>query len=187
MVLNRAEPEGPAGVVAVRGALADAANAVVQHLVEAAGGREEGANHLVSLAPKPVAFNTNVPAPPLESNRTPQGMAEGRSRLRGDLSLEIEHYIYVALFASTPARMKLAPLLSPTDLPKEVDPELNLTVSTTDEWRRLLFDDRDRLVVPSPFDADAWIAFLGWIEKVNPSLLDAVRALTEAPFHELFL
>jgi hypothetical protein len=185
-VLDRAEPTGPAGVAAVQKELAAATTDVIRHLVMTAGGTADGPNNLVSSQPEQLAFRINVSALPLQSDRSAKGKVEGRSRLKGDLSLEIEHFIYTALLANPASRAKLAPRLSPADLPKVPDPELNLNAETTDEWRQQLFDTANRVVVPSPFQVSEWKAFLSWAESVNPTIRDSERRLTQIAFNELF-
>lgn len=184
-VLDAAEPVGRAGVAAVQGELADAADEVVRHLVTAAGGRDEGPGRLALASPATVAFDLGEQPPPLDGDRSNRGLDRNRQRLAGDLSREIERFVYVALLANPDTRAAIAPSLSPDDLPAEVDPALNLSVGTREEWQDELFDDKDRLVVPSPNDAKGWKSFRGWAQVVNPVLEDwvfdlgaeAVRAL----------
>jgi hypothetical protein len=127
----------------------------------------------------------NVPARPLHSDRSDRGKIEARSRLKGDLSLEVEHFIYAALLANPTARTKLCTRCSPEALPNVVDRTLNLPFTTREEWRRSLFDDDNHLVLPSPFD-DRWVAFQAWAQAVNPTIFDAVHPLRQAAFDELY-
>lgn len=184
-VLDAAEPEGPAGVMAVQEALADAAAEVVRHLVTAAGGHQEPSGRMVLDPPATVAFDTDGEVLPLDSDRSELGMAEARERLRGDLARQITHFVYVALLANADTRTALAPRLSPDDLPAQVDPALNLSVANREEWRQELFDDQERLLVPTPLDATGWNAFLGWTEAVNLTLVDPVSELTSPAFRSL--
>ena len=186
-MLSKAEPEGPAGVAAIQKELAATASSVIQALVTAAGGTQKAADSLLSAPPDQIAFTINVPVPPLETDRSDRGKEQAHARLFGDLHLEIKHFLYTALLADSAARKSLTPRLSPEDLPEQVDPALNLTVSTTEEWRRLLFDDDNHLAVPSPFDPGSWKAFLAWAETTNPTIAEAVGVLTRAPMRELNL
>lgn len=184
-VLHAAEPDGPAGVAALERALVAAANDVVRHLVTAAGGREGGPGRMVLDPPNPVAFETDAKVPPEPSmdpppgrDRSRLGMVEAQERLQEALRGEIEHFVYVALLAHPGTRAALAPRLSPDDLPAEVPDDLNLPVDNREDWREKLFDEHDRLVVPSPFDVVAWRAFIGWTKVVNPTLRLPVSDLT---------
>jgi hypothetical protein len=184
-VLDTAEPEGSAGVMAVQEAVAKAAGDVVRHLVTAAGGHPETSGRMALDRLAMVAFDTAGKVAPQEYDRSDVRMAEARQRLRGDLAQEIERFVYVALLASPDTRAAFAPRLSPNDLPAQVDPALNLPVATREEWRQELFDNQDRLVVPSPLDSRSWNSFLGWAEVVNPTLWDAVYDLTSPAFRSL--
>lgn len=175
-VLDAAEPVGPAGVAAVQRALADAADEVVRHLVTAAGGRDEG-GRLVLAPPATMAFHLGGQPAPLDGDRSERGLDQSRQRLADDLTLEVDRFVYVALLANPDTRAAFAPRLSPADLPVDVDPALNLSVATREEWQDELFDEQDRLVVPSPFDARRWKAFIGWAWAVNPTLRNQVSDL----------
>jgi len=185
-VLSSAEPEGSAGVAGISKELASRATEVVRHLVTTAGGTQSGDNSLISVAPDEIAFRVNVPAPPLDK-RSDRGKAQAHSRLAGDLGLEVRHFLYVAVLVDAGARRRLTPRLSPEDLPERIDPALNLSVATTEEWRGSLFDENDRLTVPSPFEPGRWKAFLAWAQSTNPAVVELMRKLTETPFDELNL
>lgn len=188
-VYRAAEPEGEAGAAALSEAVAKAAADVVRYLVSLAETQQKVEGTVALDQPAMVIFDIvgEVPpedpevAPPPGRNRTPIGIAEARSRLKGDLTREIEHFVYVALLANPRTRATLAPRLSPDDLPAEV-PDLNLTVATRDEWREQLFDNQNRLVVPSPYDPGRWKSFLAWAETVNPAIRNAVSDLRGPAF-----
>lgn len=192
-VLHAAEPDGDAGAPALSGAVTDAANDVVLHLVTAAGGRADGPGRMVLDPPAPVAFVTNAKASPPDPSRadppgrdrTELGKIEAHERLEGDLRREIEHFVYVALLAHPGTRAALAPRLSPDDLPAEVPDDLNLPVATRAEWREDLFDDHNRFVVPSPLDPGRWRSFIGWTKVVSPKLRFAVQNLTDPAFRRV--
>jgi hypothetical protein len=180
-VLHAAEPKGEAGAAALQEALADAADDVVRHLATAAGGQEQGHGRVVLSPPAMVAFDTDTKTPPPEQDRSSRGMAAAHESLLAGLTREMEHFVYVALLANPRTRATLAPHLSPDDLPPEV-PDLNLSVATRDEWRVQLFDDQNRLVVPSSYDPLRWKSFLAWAETVNPAIRNAVSDLTRPAF-----
>ena len=183
---HAAEPDGDAGGAALSVAVYNAASDVVWHLVTAAGGRAEGTGPMVLDPPATVAFATvaerpymdELPDEPPGRNRTELGKIEAQERLQGDLYREIVRFVYVALLAHPATRATLAPRLSPDDLPADVPNDLNLPVATREEWREDLFDEQNRLVVPSPFDPGRWRSFQGWVKAVNPLLWAAVDELT---------
>lgn len=185
-VAHAAEPEGDAGASALSVAVYDAASDVVRHLVTASGGRPEGSARMGLNPPANVVFATVAERPytehsrdePSGRNRTELGKIETQERLRGDLYREIVRFVYVALLAHPATRAALAPRLSPDDLPADVPNDLNLPVATRQEWREDLFDDQNRLVVPSPFDPGRWRSFVGWVKTVNPLLWAAIEELT---------
>lgn len=186
-VLLAAEPDGSSGVAAIEQALAEAAAKVVRHLVTTAGGHDDGPTRMTLQGPPPVVFELDRdPSTPTFDRRTAEDLAQGRSRLQADLGLEIERFIYVALLANPTTRSTLAPRTAPAELPASVDPNLNLSVSTREEWRDHLFDGSGRLVVPSPNQAARWASLLGWAEAVNPKLMDAVNDVTAPAFRVLF-
>jgi len=185
-VLQSAEPTGSSGVEAIQEELAAAASDVVQHLVTIDGGTQHGPDNLISAPPQQVSFAVNVPARPLDTDRSERGKNTARVRLKADLSLEIEHFIYAALLANPAARAKFCGRCTQEDLPATVDSALNLPFDTTDEWRRLLFDEAGHLILPSPF-SDRWVAFQGWTAAVNPALGDAARPLAQIAFDSLYL
>jgi hypothetical protein len=184
-VVQAAEPVGDAGAAALSAAVADAANDVVRHLVTAAGGRAEGSGRMVLGPPAMVAFaidaRDSAPDPsqdgPAGRSRTELDEVEARERLQGDLQGEIVRFVYVALLAHPGTRAALAPRLSPDDLPAEVPRDRNLPVASSEEWQAQLFDDQNRLVVPS-FRSIRWRSFIGWVQAVNPTLWAAVDDLT---------
>ena len=185
-VAHAAEPDGDAGGAALSVAVEDAASDVVRHLVTAAGGRAEGSGRMVLNPPATVVFATVAETPYTDQsrdessgrNRAELGKIEAQERLQGDLYREIVRFVYVALLAHPATRAALAPRLSPDDLPADVPKDLNLPVASREEWRQDLFDDQNRLVVPSPFDPGLWRSFDGWVKTVNPLLWAAVEELT---------
>ncbi|MGH9043227.1 MAG: hypothetical protein ACRDZ3_23710 [Acidimicrobiia bacterium] len=116
----------------------------------------------------------------------------GREELRSRLDASLQHLAFVSLLADPSARAAMHLRLSPADLPAElpvsptdptggVDPHV-AGFESVDEWRRVMFDDRGRLVVPDPNDPDGdWGAFLAWAQYVNPDLAVAARKL-----HDVF-
>ena len=184
-VADRTEPVGRAGIPEVQRALASAATDVIRHLVAAVGGTDSEAGEVLSRAPGAVAFAIDVAPADVKQDRSRTALAQGHSRLVGDLSLEIEHFIYTVLLADPAARDKLAPRMSPADLP-DPDPKLNLNAKTKDEWRQQVFDTQGRLFVPSPYDVTRWKAFKGWASAVNPTLADWAGRLADAATGRLF-
>lgn len=186
-VVQAAEPDGDAGAAALSDAVAKAANDVVRHLVTTAGGREETPGRMALDLPSPVAFDTDAqvappPDPLLEDSRrsrTELGKIEAQEQLEDDLHREIQHFVYVALLAHPATRAALAPRMSPDDLPAEVPKDRNLPVATREDWKQDLFDDQNRLVVPSAFDPRRWRSFIGWTEVVSPRLRFAAERLAD--------
>jgi hypothetical protein len=111
-----------------------------------------------------------------------QTAAEQLNSLRGDLSNNLKHLTYVSVLTDPAQRAALDLHLSPSDLPAELPRNLNLNVTTRQEWLRDLFDDQGRLTVPQPSDVGRWKSFLRWSETVNPRLEDRVRELTNPMF-----
>lgn len=113
--------------------------------------------------------------------------ADRRDLLSSAFDVELQRLSYVSLLADPTAREKFAPRRSVSDFPASIpvgedgqpDPDL-IGIQTTADWRRMVFDDRGRLVVPEPLDDDiAWIAFLGWAKWVVPDLGRAGSGLFE--------
>lgn len=109
--------------------------------------------------------------------RTPSSPPPGkRGPLYSAFDASLERLAHIAILADPAARAAFAPHRSPADLPAAIPigrdgrPEPLLHgIKTVDEWRRLIFDDQGRLVVPDPSnDAVAWSAFLAWSGLVNP-------------------
>ncbi len=188
-VLDAAEPDGDAGAEALAQAVVEAADDVVRHLVTVAGGSEAGPGRMAVNSPGPVAFDTDSKdTPPYRSpferpgrDRTELGKIEAQEGLEGELRGAIERFVYVVLLAHPGTRAALAPRLSPDDLPAEVPDDRNLPVDSRDDWQRKLFDDQNRLVVPS-LDPVAYRSFIGWIEAVSPDLGFAASRLTDPAF-----
>jgi hypothetical protein len=186
-VVHAAEPDGDAGAAALSDAVADAANEVVRHLVTAAGGHEAKPGRMALNPPGPVDFDTGAKESPQKPSsedspgrsRTELGKIEAQERLEGDLYREIERFVYVALLADPATRAALALRLSPDDLPAEVPEDLNLSVANRQEWREDLFDDQNRLVVPTPVDHGRWRSFIGWTKVVNSKLRLAAENLID--------
>jgi hypothetical protein len=95
---------------------------------------------------------------------------------------------YVALLIDPAARGTFAPRRSPSDLPPEIprtreghiEPLLDGITTNVDDWRRLIFDDQRRVVVPDPLNNQtAWRGFLAWAERINPKLGTAAANLAD--------
>ncbi|MGH8511763.1 MAG: hypothetical protein ACREU8_10415, partial [Gammaproteobacteria bacterium] len=94
----------------------------------------------------------------------------------------LEHLAHVSVLADPDDRAALGLRLSPADLPAEVPANLNLSVTSREDWARDLFDQQGRLIVPTPADPARWDSFIGSTKAVNPELRDRVSALTGPMF-----
>lgn len=184
-ILTTVEPTGNAGTEAVTVAVAEASPGMVRNLVLAAGGRAIGPDR-VALAPPGLVAVSVAPlsADQRRSLRERVGSNDQERRalawdqLRSIMLRDIEFLSYTALLAEPAAQARLAPRMTPADLPDQLDEEWNLPVSSLEEWRSALFDADGRVVIPSSYDPIGYPLFTTWAKVVNPSLYDKVTELT---------
>jgi hypothetical protein len=160
-----------------------------------AGARQEGQKHvairtiIVSLTPDQAARTRKR----LEDSN---GAQQAKERLRRSLEAAVQRLAYVALLADPTTQARLAPRISPSDLPPElpvdptdptggVDPLVD-GFESVDQWRDQIFKDGN-LVVPDPnANTVAWSSFLAWAQYVNPDLPVAADEIYNV-FNRVFL
>jgi len=128
-------------------------------------------------APAPVVILTETMAKDLaerlkqfEGRRYDAGVK--RSVIRGHIDADLFALACEALLSDPRARARLAPKLSPNDIP-EVTPaladELAIGSTTRRVWQEAIFDEHGRVVL-TPSDDNRYSLFRAWAEKVNPLL-----------------
>ena len=148
-----------------------------RRIAELAGATPDGSGRLSLPPPAKVMVLTDV---------TEEQIADGIKQLRlrkGDFRFErqvIGDYIDAGLFtiaseallADPDARARLAPKLSPEDVPEvttELAKRLALGGTTRRRWQEAVFDGEGRLVL-TPADDARYTLFRRWAEGVNPAL-----------------
>ncbi len=165
------------GAAAVLKAVVSEIASARQRIAEMAGAVPDGSGRFSLPTPAKVIVLTDV---------TEEQLADGLKQLhlrKDDVGLErlvIGGFIDAGLFAlaieallaDPGARVRLAPKLSPDDIP-EVTPELaqqlGLGGTTRPEWQEAVFDRESRLVL-TPAEDVRYTLFRRWAEKVNPEL-----------------
>ena len=128
-------------------------------------------------APTPVLILTDTTAKDLaerleeyQGRRTDAGVK--RFVIQGHIDADLFALASEALITDPRARARLAPRLSPNDIP-EVTPTLanELAIGSTSRrvWQDAIFDEHGRLVL-TPSADDRYTLFRAWAQKVNPGL-----------------
>jgi hypothetical protein len=168
---------GDSGAAAILRAVVLEIASARRRIAELAGAAPDGPGRFALPAPAKVIVLTDV---------TEEQLADGVKQLdlrKDDVDLErlvLRGFIDAGLFALASeallvdpgARTRLAPKLSPDDIP-EVTPELaeqlGLGGTTRREWQEAVFDGDGRIVL-TPAEDGRYTLFRRWAEKVNPEL-----------------
>jgi len=176
-LLTTIEPLGDSNAEAVLPALEVEIAKSRRRIAERAGAVADGEGRLVLPAPAAVLILTDTTAKDLsERLKEFQGRRKNadvkRQVLEGQIDADLYAIACEALFSDPGARARLAPQLSPNDLP-DVTPsladELRLGATTRQVWQEAIFDEAGRVVL-TPSADDRYTLFQAWAEKVNPRL-----------------
>jgi hypothetical protein len=176
-LISTIEPGGDSRAEAVLPALeAEIANAR-RRIAERAGAVSDGQGRLALPAPAAVLILTDTKAKDLterlkefEGRRKDAGLR--RFVIAGHIDADLFAIACEALLSDPGARTRLAPKLSPDDIP-DVTPsladELGIGSTTRRVWQEAIFDEQRRVVL-TPSADDRYTLFQAWAEKVNPRL-----------------
>lgn len=142
----------------------------------------------LTAPPDPTASIVIAPTGPLAFTReqikqSPSSPPPGkRGPVYDAFATAFDRLAYLALLVDPTAREAFAPRRSPSDLPPNMpierdghrDPLLS-GITTVEQWRRLIFDDQGRLLLPD--NPVGRRALQGWAKHVNEGLYNAAEGI----------
>jgi hypothetical protein len=176
-LISTIEPGGDSSAEAVLPALEAEIAEARRHIAERAGAVPEGQGRMALPAPAAVVILTDTTAKDLaerlkefEGRKDDPGVK--RFVIRGHLDADLFALACEALLSDPGARARLAPKLTPNDIP-DVTPaiadELGIGTTTRRVWQEAIFDEQGRVVL-TPSADNRYTLFQAWVEKVNPRL-----------------
>ncbi|MGH9023352.1 MAG: hypothetical protein ACRDV9_09695 [Acidimicrobiia bacterium] len=185
-VISSLEPGGDSGAAAVLEALESEMAGARRRLGELAGGTPAGEGRLVLAPPAPAVIVTDTTSQDM-SRRLKQLDVRNddpsieRVVVQGEIDADLFALACLALLADPGARARLAPKLSPADIPEVtavVAEEEHLGSTTRQAWQEAIFDDQGRVVL-TPSTDPRYTLFRAWAEKVNPGLWRYANAVLD--------
>lgn len=185
-VMNSIEPLGDSGADAVLRAVLTEIGNTRRRIAEMAGATSVGPGRYL-LAPGKIVVLTDLTAEQVTASVDELDVRNDdpdtkRLVIQKQVDADLFALACQALLADPRARDRLAPKLSPGDIPEvtpQLSDELGIGSTTRLEWQHAIFDDQERLILTPSADTRRYTLLMGWAEKVNPQLGQLAHAFLD--------
>jgi hypothetical protein len=186
-VLNSIQPLGDSGAEAVLKALESEIANARRRIAEMAGAVPDGPGRFALPPTAKVLVLTDLTDEQLAGSLQELNVRKDdpdikRIVVRGQLDADLFALACEALLADPSARSRLAPKLSPNDIPEitpQLSEELHIGSTTRQDWQESMFDDQGRIILTPSGDAHRYTLLRRWGQKVNPELWRMANAFLD--------